>query len=105
MYNNANVLYKASFADGISKIDRIQLRDKSRKHRIAGKKDQGGMDPEASDWSEWEREREREYVVYLRWSIILLYYIKWNYMNDIEIFYFHYFFIYLHKLNKIFESR
>lgn len=31
MFNNANVLFKTSFVDGVSKVDRIQLKIKPEK--------------------------------------------------------------------------
>ena len=53
MYNNANVLFKASFVDGVSKVDRIQLRERGaqRKKKIGG----GKKDAIEAEESEWER--------------------------------------------------
>ena len=33
MFNNANVLYRTSFVDGNSKVDRVELKNKSMKNK------------------------------------------------------------------------
>ena len=38
MYNNANVLFKTSFVDGVSRVDRIVLKSKGEKGDKKGKK-------------------------------------------------------------------
>lgn len=53
MYNNANVLFKASFVDGVSKVDRIQLREKG-----GGKKKKAIKQGEAADIQQEEGEDE-----------------------------------------------
>jgi len=34
MYNNANVLFKTSFVDGVSKVDRYVLNRKKKKNKV-----------------------------------------------------------------------
>ena len=40
MYNNANILFKTSFVDGVSRVDRIVLKSKENKK---GKKNENAM--------------------------------------------------------------
>ena len=36
MFNNANVLFKTSFVDGLSKVDRVVLKSKDRRNKAHG---------------------------------------------------------------------